>query len=114
MTLSDINDLCIEVRACESVNDALQLFYDAGEDADENTVKVIFELCKDCELYKNFSYADASCFIYEREIKCIKCKNTSPNTLIASASEILSLANEVHFGCCECGTQFTINKNNGK
>ncbi len=110
MTLNDINELSMQIKECTSCNDVLRLFDDAGEDADENSVKVIFDICKGDKLYEFFKYSEDACSIYTQMIRCAKCKNTSSNTLLASAAEILSAADEIHFGCCECGTQFSIKK----
>ena len=98
MTLSDISEFSEQAAECKSADALAQLFDDAGEDIEISMLGAVSESCED------------SAVIYGVEAKCTKCGNTSPNTLLGSAAEILSGEKTIHLGCCECGTQFTVEK----
>ena len=106
MTLSDINEFVEQAAECENTDALAQLFDDAGEDIENSMLVKTLERCKSIE--NIFVCGDESAVIHGVTPKCTKCGNTSPNTLLGSAAEILSGQKPVHIGCCECGTQFTV------
>ena len=108
MTLSDISEFSEQAAECKSADALAQLFDDAGEDIEISMLGAVSESCK--SMSDIFVCGEDSAVIYGVEAKCTKCGNTSPNTLLGSAAEILAGEKTIHLGCCECGTQFTVEK----
>lgn len=107
MTLSDISEFLQQAEQCTSQDELAGLFYEAGEDSDNMTNTLIFSMLSD-KKKPSLSIGEDLAALGDKVIACPKCKNTSVHTLLASAKEVLSNAKPLHFGCCECGTQFLI------
>lgn len=108
MTLGDINEFAGQAAECKSTDELARLFDDAGEDIESSKLDAAMKNCKSMD--KIFVCGEDSAVIYGITPECTKCGNTSPNTLLGSAAEILSGEKLIHLGCCECGTQFTVKK----
>lgn len=105
MTLSDINELLTEAEMCKSAEELMSLFDEAGEDTDcETNVKIFRKLSE--KKKPALIIGEETAELNGSVICCPKCRNTSVYTLLGSAAEVLADAEALHFGCCECGTQF--------
>lgn len=110
MTLSDIEEFRAQAAECTLKKQLSDLLEDAGEDYESDQLDILWDNCRSGAFDGAFSYGEDCVRFNGLTAKCTKCGNTSPNTLLASAVEVLSTAKTLHFGCCECGTQFTISQ----
>ena len=110
MTLSDIEEFRAQAAECTSKEQLSALLEDAGEDYKPSQLDTLWERCQSGSLDGAFLYSEENVKFNGLTAKCTKCGNTSPNILLASAVEVLSTAKTLHFGCCECGTQFTLSQ----
>lgn len=105
MILRDIIELMLNTDACSTAEETAKVLDEYGEDSDIRTAEAVFS-AKDKR--SGLVLSDDKSMLDGRKISCPKCKTCSPDKIICSASELLSGAETVHFGCCECGTQFTL------
>ncbi len=105
MILTDAYELKLRLADCKTVQETAKVLDEFGEDCDENTAKQVFE---GINSQNGFELDDGGAKLRSERIFCPKCKNISPDKLLSSVSELLSGADNIHFGCCECGEQFTI------
>ncbi len=106
MTISDITELLQQAGSCKTEAELLALFEEAGEDIDKAANRRIFENLPTAG--EGLAVTDETAALYSQPVICPKCRNTSVYSLLSSAAEVLSAADTVHFGCCECGTSFTV------
>ena len=105
MILRDICELSLSLRECASAEEAGATLEENGEECDTATAETVFSYRKTSG---GFLLSNDEAFYKGKKISCPDCKNSSPDKLIGSASELLSGSEAVHIGCCECGTQFSI------
>ena len=105
MILTDIYDLMQIIDGCKSAEETAGVLDEYGEDCDAGTARRVFDAKGK---RRSFEISENSATLGDRQISCPHCKTSSPDKLIGSSAELLSGAAEVHFGCCECGTQFTL------
>lgn len=103
MILTDIYDLMQTLYGCSSSEETARVLDEYGEDCDAGTARRVFEAKGK---RRSFELSEASASLGGKMISCPHCKTISPDKLIGSSAELLSGAAAVHFGCCECGTQF--------
>ncbi|GEM_PF-4933731 len=105
MTLRDINELAVSLTNTMTTDCIAELLTEQGEDCTTQEAGVILHsLNQSRGLILNDDY----CLYHQQTIRCPKCLNTSPDTLLSSALQILTGNNNVPFGCCQCGTQFVV------
>ena len=105
MILTAFYDLMLAVDGCPSQAETARVLDEYGEDCDAEAARRVFTAKGK---RRSFELSEASASLGGIIISCPHCKTSSPDKLIASSAELLSGAESVHFGCCECGTQFTL------
>lgn len=105
MTLIDTQELLEQVKVCTTVEAVSNIIAEYGEDCTAEEAAVIF---KQCHTDNGFLCGDNSAVLGGKTIVCPHCQNTSPDTILANSTELLCANPATHFGCCSCGTQFTL------
>ncbi len=107
MTLTDIHELLRQALSCPDTKSLTDLLDEFGEDCDDETVRILFSHLKQTG-GKELAYHEEGCELSGQKIACPDCHNANADKLLSSFFEVLSGEKPAHFGCCECGTQFTI------
>ena len=108
MTLTDIEALRQEMTGCAAPQEVLHLLEDSGEDGEQTDAEGIFHRLKLPDSQNGFVWQEHQALLGQTVIRCPKCGNESPATILSSASDLLQGNLQTPFGCCECGTRFTI------
>lgn len=106
MTLTDIIDLRKQLLPCKTAAEAAVILDEYGEDCDADSARAVFEGLKKTPV-QGFSVKDGQPLLRQKEIRCPDCKNTSPDTIM-SGPALLAGDASVWFGCCQCGTKFSL------
>ena len=104
MTLSDAYELQEMLKQCGDAAQISSLLDEYGEDSDTTVSEMILSALA---AGKRFELKDEKAFLHGSMISCPDCGNSSPEKILSSIAGILSGSGEIHFGCCECGTQFS-------
>ncbi len=105
MTLTDANELRERLKDCQTEKEIITVLDEYGEDYEAEDATEIFAQCRK---ETGFVYGETACTLHGKVICCPDCRNTSPDTILAHSTELLSANGKTHFGCCACGTQFTV------
>lgn len=105
MTLTDTHDLRERLIACQTAAEVAAVLEEYGEDCTPEEVAVIFDRLN---AEDSFVYGEQAATLYGKTISCPHCHNTAPDTILVSSTELLCGDKATHFGCCSCGTQFTV------
>ncbi len=104
MTLTDIFHLQQEIAPCSSAAEVQRLLDDNGEDNDMASAQSVYDAISS----EVFVWGNDKAYWNKKEISCPDCHTASPDKILSNAVEVLSGKGTVHFGCCECGTMFSI------
>lgn len=106
MTLTDIIELKEKILMCGDADEAAAILDEYGEDCGSDIALRVFDSVKNTG-EKKFSFTEAGALFCGGALKCPSCGNASPDKILSNSSELLSDDPDTHFGCCECGEQFT-------
>ena len=106
MTLTDIFVVQEEIRHCQTPDEIVALLDEHGEEVDKTDAeKILF-----CSAHHTFRQQDEKSVLLGEIIHCTDCGNEDGAKILSNACDVLSANANTHFGCCECGTVFSLTK----